>query len=49
MIELTLQERQEIFCLKYKKHISYGYDLEHEDLDKHDIPRKVETNLKKDI
>ena len=49
MNELTLEERVKIFCIKYKKNISYGIDLTHEDLDKHDIPRKVETNLKKDI
>ena len=41
MIELTLQERIELFCKKYKKNISYGSDLLHEDLDKHDIPRKI--------
>jgi hypothetical protein len=49
MRELTLEERKSLFCVKYKKHISYGYDLDHEDLDKHDIPREVETNSKKDI
>jgi hypothetical protein len=49
MRELTLEERKNLFCVKYKKNISYGYDLEHEDLDRHDIPRKVETNSKKDI
>ena len=49
MRELTLEERVKLFCAKYKKHISYGLDLTHEDLDKHDIPRNIETNLKKDI
>lgn len=49
MIELTLQERQEKFCIKYKKSIFYADDLDHEDLDRHGIPRKVETNSKKDI
>ncbi len=49
MIELTLQQRKELFCIKYKKHISFSEDLEHDDLDKHDIPRKIETNLKKNI
>jgi hypothetical protein len=49
MKELTLEERIELFCKKYEKHISYGFDLNHEDLDKHNIPRIVETNLKKDI
>ena len=49
MKELTLEERVQIFCSKYKKHISYGIDLTHEDLDKHDIPRNIETNLEKDI
>lgn len=49
MRELTLQERVQLFCTKYKKHISYGIDLAHEDLDKHDIARNIETNLKKDI
>lgn len=44
MRELTLKERVELFCVKYKKHISYGDDLTHQDLDKHDIPREVETN-----
>jgi hypothetical protein len=46
MIELTLEERIELFCNKYKKSISYGDDLTHEDLDKHDIPRKknITTN-----
>ena len=41
MIELTLQERIELFCKKYKKHISYGINLLHEDFDKHDIPREI--------
>lgn len=41
MIELTLEERIKLFCEKYKKHISYGIDLNHEDLDKHNIPRKI--------
>jgi hypothetical protein len=49
MIELTLQQRKELFCNKYNKNILYADDLDHEFLDKHDIPRKVETNLKKDI
>lgn len=49
MRELTLLERIKLFCEKYKKHISYGDDLEHDDLDKHDIPRFVETNEEKDI
>ena len=49
MRELTLEERKKLFCEKYKKHISYAEDLEHNDLDKHDIPREVETNSKKDI
>lgn len=48
MRELTLLERIKLFCEKYKKHISYGHDLEH-DLDKHDIPRFFETNEEKDI
>lgn len=47
MIELTLEERKERFCKKYKKSKLYAEDLE--DLDKHDIPRKVETKSKKDI
>ena len=49
MRELTLEERKKLFCVKYKKSIFYADDLEHEDLDKHDIPREVETNSKKDI
>jgi hypothetical protein len=49
MRELTLEERQDLFCKKYKKSPLYAEDLEHEDLDKHDIPREVETNSKKDI
>jgi hypothetical protein len=49
MRELSLEERVQLFCNKYKKHISYGFDLTHEDLDKHDITRNIETNLKKDI
>ena len=49
MRQLTLEERQQLFCNKYKKHISYAEDLDHNDLDKHDIPREVETNSKKDI
>ena len=49
MRELTIEERKRLFCEKYKKHISYVEDLEHNDLDKHDIPREVETNSKKDI
>ena len=49
MRELTLEERIELFCEKYKKHISYGSRLKHEDLDKHNIPRNIETIIKKDI
>lgn len=49
MRELTLPERIKLFCEKYKKHISYGDDLEHDDLDNHDIPRFVETNEEKYI
>ena len=49
MRELTLEERVQLFCTKYEKHISYGFDLTHEYLDKHDIPRNIETNFKKDI
>jgi hypothetical protein len=49
MRQLTLEERQELFCKKYSKSKLYGEDLDHEHLDKHDIPRKVETNSKKDI
>jgi hypothetical protein len=49
MRQLTLEERQELFCKKYNKNKLYGEDLEHDDLDKHDIPREVETNSKKDI
>lgn len=49
MRELTLKERVVLFCIKYEKHISYGEDLVHEDLDKHDIPRNIETNHEKDI
>ena len=41
MKELTLNERVELFCIKYKKHISYGEDLTHDDLDKHNIPREI--------
>ena len=44
MRELTLEERKNLFCVKYKKNLFYADDLEHEDLDKHDIPREVETN-----
>lgn len=39
MRNLTLDERIVLFCTKYKKHISYGEDMTHEQLDKHDIPR----------
>ena len=49
MRELTLEERKKLFCKKYKKNSLYADDLEHEDLDKHDIPREIETNSKKDI
>jgi hypothetical protein len=49
MRQLTLEERMQLFCEKYKKHISYSDDLDHEYLDKHNIPREVETNSKKDI
>jgi hypothetical protein len=48
MIELTLQERIKLFCDKYEKHISYGEDLKHDDLDKHDIPRFLKTNDEKE-
>lgn len=44
MRNLTLDERVVLFCAKYKKHISYGEDLTHEHLDKHDIPRTSDEN-----
>lgn len=46
MRELTLEERVELFCIKYKKDISYGEDLTHEDLDKHNIPREINNKIK---
>lgn len=47
MIELELNERIELFCTKYGKHISYGENLTHEDLDKHNIPReKINNKIK---
>jgi len=45
MRELTLNERIELFCVKYEKHISYGEDLTHVDLDKHDIPRETKNKI----
>lgn len=44
MRELTLNERAELFCIKYNKNISYSEDLTHEDFDKHNIPREVKKN-----